>query len=128
MYMCTLLPGLFRIIFFKILLKWLIFIDKFSYCFQHEGETDAAIPAFRPRSAKQALQPLLTEIEVYLHLLVLIYLIDNKKHTEAVQCSELLMAKLIPQNRRTLDMIAAKCYFYHSRAYELEGKLDTIRG
>ncbi|PVD35684.1 hypothetical protein C0Q70_02647 [Pomacea canaliculata] len=95
---------------------------------RHEGETDAAIPAFRPRSAKQALQPLLTEIEVYLHLLVLIYLIDNKKHTEAVQCSELLMAKLIPQNRRTLDMIAAKCYFYHSRAYELEGKLDTIRG
>ena len=31
------------------------------------------------------------------------------------------------QNRRTLDQISAKCYFYFSRAYEIVQKLDTIR-
>lgn len=38
------------------------------------------------------------------------------------------MSKICAQNRRTLDMLAAKCYFYHSRTMELAGKLDSIRG
>jgi 26S proteasome regulatory subunit N3 len=37
------------------------------------------------------------------------------------------MQKIIAQNRRTLDLLAARCYFYHSRTYELAGKLDSIR-
>lgn len=36
-------------------------------------------PQFRPRSGKLANSPLIPEIEVYLHLLVLIHLIDLKK-------------------------------------------------
>ena len=47
---------------------------------------------------------------------------------QAVTCSEKLMTKLVAQNRRTLDILAARCYFYHSRAYELTNKLDKIRG
>lgn len=45
----------------------------------------AATPAFRPRSAKQSLQPLQPETEVYLSLLVVIFLIDNKKY-DKVSC------------------------------------------
>lgn len=37
------------------------------------------------------------------------------------------MEKIVNQNRRTLDMIAAKCYFYYARVYELNEKLDQIR-
>ena len=37
-------------------------------------------PLFRPRSAKTASNPVIPEIEVYLHLLILIYLIDIKKY------------------------------------------------
>jgi len=37
------------------------------------------------------------------------------------------MQKIVAQNRRTLDLLAARCYFYHSRTYELAGKLDSIR-
>ncbi len=37
------------------------------------------------------------------------------------------MQKIVAQNRRTLDLLAARCYFYHLRTYELAGKLDTIR-
>lgn len=39
-----------------------------------------------------------------------------------------LMEKLNSHNRRTLDLIAAKSYFYYSRIAELTNKLDTIRG
>jgi len=37
------------------------------------------------------------------------------------------MNKLKTHNRRSLDLIAARCYFYYSRAYELDNKFDTIR-
>lgn len=70
---------------------------------------------------------LLPEIDAYVHLLVLVKLIDTRKYEEAVQCSEALVQKIISQNRRTIDLIAAKCYFYHSRAYELTNHLDKIR-
>ncbi len=38
-----------------------------------------------------------------------------------------MMDKITCQNRRTLDVIAAKCYFYYARVYELNDKLDRIR-
>lgn len=85
-------------------------------------------PQFRPRSGKLASSPLIPEIEVYLHLLVLIHLIDLKKLEKAVVCSDKLMQKLVHQNRRTLDILAARCYFYHSRAYELTNQLEKLRG
>ena len=37
-------------------------------------------PLFRPRSAKMANSPVIPEIEVYLHLLILIYLLDIKRY------------------------------------------------
>jgi 26S proteasome regulatory subunit N3 len=40
----------------------------------------------------------------------------------------LLMQKVTAQNRRTIDLVAAKCYFYHSRSYELTNELHKIRG
>lgn len=82
---------------------------------------------FRPRTGKSANTPLLPEIELYLHLLILISLIDQQKYTKAVTCSELLMKKVCQHNRRTLDMLAARCYFYHSRAYELTNQFDKVR-
>lgn len=85
-------------------------------------------PIMKMRTGKSANTPLLFEIDAYLHLLVLIKLIDCEKFSEAVQCSDSLMTKVTGQNRRTLDLVAAKCYFYHSRAYELTNQLDKIRG
>ncbi|XP_058805255.1 probable 26S proteasome non-ATPase regulatory subunit 3 [Phymastichus coffea] len=85
--------------------------------------TQAAIQRFKSSAA-----PLLPEIDAYIHLLVLVRLIDTKKYNEAVQCSEALIQKIMAQNRRTIDLIAAKCFFYHSRAYELTNQLDKIRG
>ncbi|CAH1393709.1 unnamed protein product [Nezara viridula] len=72
--------------------------------------------------------PLLPEIDAYIHLLVLVRLIDAGKESDAVKCSDALMAKITAQNRRSLDLVAAKCYFYHSRVYELTNQLEKIRG
>nr|BAN21246.1 26S proteasome regulatory subunit S3 [Riptortus pedestris] len=84
--------------------------------------------AQKPRTSKPSNVPLLPEIDAYLHLLVLVKMIDTGKNVEAVKCSDALMGKVTAQNRRSLDLIAAKCYFYHSRAYELTNQLDKIRG
>lgn len=82
----------------------------------------------RMRSGKSSSSPLIPEVDAYLHLLVLVKLIDAEKYKDAVQCSDQLMGKVTVQNRRTLDLVAAKCYFYHSRCYELTTQLDQIRG
>lgn len=91
-------------------------------------ETDGPAVNFKARSGKSAQTPLLPELDAYIHLLVLLYLIDSERYENAVKCSDQLMQKLQNYNRRTLDSLAAKCFFYHLRCYELTGKLDKIRG
>ncbi|XP_038058312.1 26S proteasome non-ATPase regulatory subunit 3-like [Patiria miniata] len=82
---------------------------------------------FRPRSSKTANGQLLPELDVYVHLLLVVHLLDTKRYDEAVACSDLLMTKIDIQNRRSLDQLSAKAFFYHSRAYELTGQLEKVR-
>jgi len=67
------------------------------------------------------------EVDAYVQLLVLLYLLDGNKFDKATQCSDELINKIVSQNRRSLDLIAAKCYFYHSRVAELTNRLADIR-
>lgn len=46
---------------------------------------------------------------------------------KAVECADQLMKKVVAQPQRAIDLIAAKCYFYLSRSYELDGCLANIR-
>jgi len=80
-----------------------------------------------PKAWRPAIKSPLPEVDLYFHLLVLVRLIDTTKLPKAAECSQELMNKIIGQNRRTLDLIAAKCYFYHSRTAELNNKLEGIR-
>ncbi|KAK6300120.1 hypothetical protein J4Q44_G00301530 [Coregonus suidteri] len=82
---------------------------------------------FRPRTGKAAATPLIPEAEAYLQLLLVVYLTNNKRYTEAQKVSDELLQKIGPQNRRALDLVAAKCYYYHSRVYEFLNQLDTVR-
>ena len=45
----------------------------------------------------------------------------------AQKISDDLMQKISTQNRRALDLVAAKCYYYHARVYEFLDKLDVVR-
>ncbi|CRK93677.1 CLUMA_CG007206, isoform A [Clunio marinus] len=79
----------------------------------------------RPRTAVKTPLP---EVDAYFHLLALVRLLDANLLDKASNCAQQLMNKIMTQNRRSLDLIAAKSYFYHSRVAELTNKLDTIRG
>lgn len=46
---------------------------------------------------------------------------------QAQKVSDDLMQKISPQNRRALDLVVAKCYYYHARIYEFLNKLDVVR-
>ncbi|KAG8566313.1 hypothetical protein GDO81_013184 [Engystomops pustulosus] len=89
-------------------------------------DTEGDLP-FRPRTGKAASVPLLPEVEAYLQLLLVIHLMNGKRFTEAQKVSDDLMQKISSQNRRALDIIVAKCYYYHSRIYEFLNKLDVVR-
>ncbi|XP_025198876.1 probable 26S proteasome non-ATPase regulatory subunit 3 [Melanaphis sacchari] len=80
------------------------------------------------RSGKNATGILLPEIDSYIHLLVLVQLIDNKDYKKAVEFSNLLMAKIINTKRFIMDLITAKVYYYHMRCYELTDQLHKIKG
>ncbi|KAB7497536.1 putative 26S proteasome non-ATPase regulatory subunit 3 [Armadillidium nasatum] len=40
---------------------------------------------------------------------------------------DLLMLKVSSMTRRSLDLLAARCYYYHTRAYEINKKMEEIR-
>uniref|UniRef100_A0A8C1ZH47 26S proteasome non-ATPase regulatory subunit 3 n=1 Tax=Cyprinus carpio TaxID=7962 RepID=A0A8C1ZH47_CYPCA len=80
---------------------------------------------FRPRTGKAAATPLIPEVEAYLQLLLVVYLTNNKHYAQVI--SDDLLQKIGSQNRRALDLVAAKCYYYHSRVYEFLNQLDVVR-
>ena len=80
-----------------------------------------------PSRGKASATPLFPEVDFYISLLVLINLIDKQQGEQAVKCANQIFGKLETQNRRTLDQISAKCYFYFSRAQEMIGQLASVR-
>jgi len=64
------------------------------------------------------------EVEIYLYILTVVFLIDNKKYDEAKNLSDDMMKQLSTYNRRTMSQLGAKAFFYYARAHELS-KVDT---
>ncbi|KAF8359722.1 rpn-3, partial [Pristionchus pacificus] len=69
------------------------------------------------------------EAECYVHLLALIYLVDHgdKALAGAQRTAESLIKRLDEFDRRSLDGIAAKAFFYHALVYERHAKLEQLR-
>ncbi|CAF3048649.1 unnamed protein product [Rotaria socialis] len=80
----------------------------------------------RPQTSR-ARAVALPEVDLYIHLIVLLHLIDRNSLKSALDCAKRLVDKTSVLNRRTLDLLAAKCYFYYARIFELNNMLDTIR-
>lgn len=47
---------------------------------------------------------------------------------QAKACSSSSIARLKNLNKRTVDVLASRLYFYYSLSYELTGDLAEIRG
>jgi 26S proteasome regulatory subunit N3 len=72
---------------------------------------------------------LFPEVEVLLQLLVVVVLIDNKQYAEAQLAASDLINVAQEFNRRTMNVLASKAYFYYARSYELNGQASSaIRG
>jgi len=66
----------------------------------------------------QGPKEVLPEVDVFLSILVQIYLYDNKNIKIGAQFSNALVEHLRSLNRRTLDSLAARAYFYYSLFFE----------
>lgn len=69
----------------------------------------------------------LPEVQVYLGLLVLIYLIDQKFYEKALELALSVTAQIQQSNRRTMDVLGSSAYFYLARVYELLGRMSECR-
>ncbi|XP_017488435.1 PREDICTED: 26S proteasome non-ATPase regulatory subunit 3-like, partial [Rhagoletis zephyria] len=92
-----------------------------------EEPMDTGVEGVKTPKSKMANLNLLPEHDVYFHLLVVLYLLDLNNPKSAINCSDALMAKVSKQNRRTLDVLAGKAYYYHMRCYELNGQLSETK-
>ncbi|XP_027201960.1 regulatory particle non-ATPase 3 isoform X2 [Dermatophagoides pteronyssinus] len=89
--------------------------------------TTTASSSSTSTTTKLKTKTLSPEQDVYFHLLVVLYLLDLHNYKSAITCSDLLMKKICKHNRRTLDVLAAKAYYYHTRCYELNGQLNETK-
>lgn len=77
--------------------------------------------------AEQTAKEFTPELEIYLRLLVVVYLVDKKQFADARGVVEDLVDYLSTFNRRTLDPLSAKVYYYYSFVAEKEDRLADIR-
>eukprot|EP00250_Pteridium_aquilinum_P002098 c12300_g1_i1 orf=160-1653(+) len=92
---------------------------------EKDMEVDSPSSTLHVASHKLALLP---EVEILCYLVVLVYLIDQKQFKEAKGCSTSAIARLKTLNRRSVDVIAARLFFYYSYTYEMTDSLLEIRG
>ncbi|GAA6027224.1 hypothetical protein JCM8097_002500 [Rhodosporidiobolus ruineniae] len=87
----------------------------------------------KKKGGKKQLSPLdelkdvastLPEADAFLSLLVVVSLLDQKKYDEGKRLSTSLIEHYTAQNRRTLDQLLSKLYFYWVRLHEASGE-DT---
>jgi len=67
------------------------------------------------------------EVEIFINTLVLTTLQRYHLHADAALASALLVQRCGSFNRRSLDVISSKAYFYFSLAFENMGRLGEIR-
>ncbi|KAB5542716.1 proteasome regulatory subunit C-terminal-domain-containing protein [Coniochaeta sp. 2T2.1] len=58
------------------------------------------------------------EIDIFLAILVQVYLFDSKDYQRGAEFSQYLCDRIHSLNRRTLDSLSAKVYFYYSLFFE----------
>lgn len=92
---------------------------------KREAQAEAA-EAEEKRLAEKPAQ-FLPETSTYVTLLIVLWLLDLKRNGEAAQVSAQLVQTTEAHNRRTLDLLSEKVYFYYSLAHERIGQLQSVR-
>lgn len=80
-----------------------------------EAASKMDVDSEKPKSAPREPLP---EVDIYLSILVQVYLFDRKEVQRGADFSSKLVERLRTLNRRTLDALAARVYFYYALFYE----------
>ncbi|KAI5454096.1 26S proteasome non-ATPase regulatory subunit [Naganishia albida] len=91
------------------------------------GEKAAPVKEKRPAWAGRAGGEPLPEADVYVRLLIIVGLMDNKHVDQAYEFAKETAAYIQFLNRRSMDHIAAKIYFYFARCAELLKREEEVR-
>lgn len=83
-----------------------------------EGVQEASKMEVDSEKNKTAPKEILPEVDAYLSILVQIYLFDQRQIQKGAEFSTNLIERLRTLNRRTLDSLAARVYFYYSLFFE----------
>lgn len=70
---------------------------------------------------------ILPEVEVFLFTLIITTLLRENLDAEAAYSSTILIERIRTFNRRSLDLLSSKAYFYFSLSYERIQRLENIR-
>eukprot|EP01112_Ceratiomyxa_fruticulosa_P020808 TRINITY_DN7190_c0_g3_i2.p1 TRINITY_DN7190_c0_g3~~TRINITY_DN7190_c0_g3_i2.p1 ORF type:complete len:503 (+),score=98.12 TRINITY_DN7190_c0_g3_i2:269-1777(+) len=98
-----------------------------SYLGNDAMETESSTPLQSDGAKIPHPTSLLPEVEVYVSLLLLIFLIDQKRFEDSAKLSTNLVEKVMNLNRASLNLLTAKVFFYYSFAHELVGRFASIR-
>ncbi|KAJ8128992.1 hypothetical protein O1611_g4642 [Lasiodiplodia mahajangana] len=76
-----------------------------------EIDSDSKTPK---NGSKKETKDIIPEIDIFLAILIQVYLFDSKQFQQGTEFSKSLAARIHSLNRRTLDSLSAKAYFYYS--------------
>ncbi|KAI1136490.1 proteasome regulatory subunit C-terminal-domain-containing protein [Hypoxylon sp. FL0543] len=79
-----------------------------------EMEIDSEPKAPAKNGSKKDGKEVIPEIDIFLSILVQVYLFDSKQFQRGAELSKYLSERIHSLNRRTLDSLSAKVYFYYS--------------
>ncbi|KXJ90307.1 putative proteasome regulatory particle subunit [Microdochium bolleyi] len=74
-----------------------------------EGETESKTTA---KNGKKEVKDVTPEVDIFLGVLVQVFLYDSQKFQQGFEFSKYLIERIHSLNRRTLDSLSAKVYFY----------------
>ncbi|RYP05248.1 hypothetical protein DL764_003955 [Monosporascus ibericus] len=78
-----------------------------------EMEVDSEAKA-SAKNGKKEVKDVIPEIDIFLSILVQVYLFDSKQFRQGSEFSKQVCDRIHSLNRRTLDSLSAKVYFYYS--------------
>lgn len=79
-----------------------------------EMEIDESSKTPAKNGSKKESKDIIPEIDLFLGILTQVYLFDSKQYQRGADFSKYLSGRIQSLNRRTLDSLSAKVYFYYS--------------
>ncbi|KLU84718.1 26S proteasome non-ATPase regulatory subunit 3 [Magnaporthiopsis poae ATCC 64411] len=80
-----------------------------------DGETRSQV---KSNASKKEVKEIIPEIDIFIGILIQVFLYDSKQFQRGAEFSQYLCDRIHSLNRRTLDSLSAKVYFYYSLFFE----------